>query len=103
MRQLPRMRVQMERAKGSLAGEQKKNGGELEQQYARLVEELDGMARELEPMIESLEDADERVAMRLRYVERYRAEDVAYALAYCQRHTFRILERAEKRIEEMGK
>lgn len=101
MRQLPRMRVRMERVKGSAARDKRQGATELEQQYAVMVAELDSMGRELAPMIEQLQDANERAAMKLRYIERYKPDDVAYAMAYCQRHTMRILERAEKRIESM--
>lgn len=101
MRQLPRMRVRMERAKGSAARAKRQGPTELERQYAGMVAELDSMGRELEPMIEQLQDANERAAMKLRYIERYKPDDVAYAMAYCPRHTMRILERAEKRIESM--
>lgn len=101
MRQLPRMRVRMERMKGSTG--EKREAGELGRQYATVVAELDAMARELEPMIDRLQDANARAAMRLRYIERYKPDDVAYALAYCERHTLRILERAEKQIEDMAK
>lgn len=101
MRQLPRMRVRMERVKGSTTREKRQGATELERQYAGMVAELDSMGRELAPMIEQLQDANERAAMKLRYIERYKPDDVAYAMAYCQRHTMRILERAEKRIESM--
>lgn len=101
MRQLPRMRVRMERVKGSITREKQQGATELERQYAAMVDELDSMSRELAPMIEQLQDANERAVMKLRYIERYKPDDVAYAMAYCQRHTMRILERAEKRIESM--
>lgn len=101
MRKLPRMRVRMERVKGSTTRELCQGAEELERQYAGMVAELDSMGAELEPMIEQLQDANERAAMKLRYIERYKPDDVAFAMAYCQRHTMRILERAEKRIETM--
>lgn len=106
MRKLPRMRVRMERMRGS--GEAKSRvesneARELGRQYACMIADLDAMGRELEPLIDRLQDTDEWAAMRLRYVERYKVDDVAYALAYCERHTLRILERAEKKIEAMAK
>ena len=105
---IPRARHRLERAASKAAAMVRDgNGGQgemlLKQAEIRMAEitgELDAMARELQPMIAGLADADERTAMQLRYIDRYRPEDVADGMGYCERHAFRILERAEKRIEE---
>lgn len=70
--------------------------------YQEIVDELDRMADELRPMVEGLTDPDERTAMRLRYLERYRVEAIANGMAYCERHTFRILKRAEEKVMRMA-
>lgn len=105
---IPRARHRLERAATKAAAMVREGNGDegelllrqAEVSMAAIVGELDGMTRELQPMIALLEDADERTAMQLRYIDRYRPEDVADGMGYCERHAFRILKRAEKRIEE---
>ena len=70
-------------------------------EYDRVSSELKRMQDELAPLIDRLENPDERLAADLRYLKAYHPATVASCICLCDRHTYRILERAEKKLEAM--
>ena len=70
--------------------------------YAELLDELTELRAQLIPMIDRLRDPLERACMRMRYIDGYSVREIAYRMVYSERHIFRALESAEKRIVEMG-
>ena len=70
-------------------------------EYDRVSTELKMMQDALAPMIDRLENPNERLAADLRYIKAYHPATVASCICLSDRHTFRILERAEKKLEEM--
>lgn len=69
--------------------------------YERVSQELKAMQDELAPLIDALDNPDEHLAAYLRYIKGYRPSAVASCICYTDRHTFRILERAEKKLDAM--
>lgn len=67
----------------------------------RVTTELKQMQDALAPMIDALDDPMEHMAANLRYIKGLRPTTVASCICYTDRHTFRILERAEKKLEKM--
>lgn len=71
----------------------------LEAEKKQLMQELSAMREKLKRGIDALEDGTERRVMRVRYM--YGAgnslADTASMFGYCERHTRRILQRAEER------
>ena len=53
----------------------------------------------VETRIERLPDECERHAMRLRFIEGWRSDDIADSMSYCQRQIFRILKRGVLHME----
>ena len=70
-------------------------------EYNCVMSELKMMQMELAPMIDRLDNPDERLAANLRYIKAYHPATVASCICLSDRHTFRILERAEKKLEAM--
>ena len=50
---------------------------EVKRAYRETLGELEQMKRELDPLIDELENPDDRAVMRLRYIECYSPEDIA--------------------------
>lgn len=71
---------------------------ELKEAYAEVISELYNMRLELEPLISALENADLRAAMRLRYIEGRRPEEIADAICLADRTIYRYLVRAENEL-----
>lgn len=65
-----------------------------------IQDELAMMQAQLEPVIDLLTDPLARMAVRLRYIDRYSVRKIAYRLNYSEQHIFRVLSNAEKEIEE---
>ena len=65
-----------------------------------IQDELTMMQVQLEPVIDLLTDPLARMAVRLRYIDRYSVREIAYRLNYSEQHIFRVLSNAEKEIEE---
>ena len=89
--------------RGSSTGSQVEDGAILIE-YARqaldnITTELEGMRAELTPMIESLESPLQKNAMRMRYIEGHSVREIAYSLNYSEPHIFRILQIAERKIQ----
>lgn len=71
---------------------------ELEEAYIEVLEELRGMKRELSPLINTIENADLRAAMRLRYIDEHRPEEIADAIPLAERTVYRYLKQGEDEI-----
>lgn len=72
----------------------------LENEQMQVMQELTAMREELRPGIDSLVDGTERRVMRVRYMcgSGHSLKETASMFGYCERHTRRILQRAENRI-----
>jgi DNA-directed RNA polymerase specialized sigma24 family protein len=71
---------------------------ELEEAYIEVLEELRSMKRELSPLINTIENADLRAAMRLRYIDEHRPEEIADAIPLAERTVYRYLKQGEDEI-----
>ena len=71
---------------------------DLKEAYREVVKELENMRTELDPLIDTLEDADDRAVMRLRYIQGFSPEDIAEAIHRVDRTIYYYLSRAEDRI-----
>lgn len=71
---------------------------ELEEAYIEVLEELRNMKRELSPLINTIENADLRAAMRLRYIDEHRPEEIADAIPLAERTVYRYLKQGEDEI-----
>ena len=67
----------------------------LNDAYAEVIDELNAMRNELDPLIATLDNADERAAMRLRYIKGYKPEDIASDRFRTARSIYYYLKRAE--------
>ena len=70
-------------------------------EYDRVKSELDRMRDELAPLIDALDNPNERLAANLRYIKGYRPPAVASCICYSDRQALRILENAEKHLDAM--
>ena len=66
--------------------------------YREVLKELEAMKAELDPLIDGLENADDRAVMRLRYIECYSPEDIAEAIHRTDRSVYYYLSRAEDQL-----
>lgn len=71
---------------------------ELKEEYSELINELTAMREELKPLIDTLENIDLRVVMRLRYIKGYSPEKIADAVTLADRTIYRYLVRAENEL-----
>lgn len=71
--------------------------------YHESLAELDNMRTELKPLIDILDDPDERAVMRMRYMNGYRPETIAIGIHVEERTVYRYLKLAEKKITECFK
>ena len=71
---------------------------EAKEAYRTLTHELVQMQVELAPLIDTLEDPLEREIMHFRYLDGLSVRKIAYQLNYSERHIFRKLKKAEKKI-----
>ena len=70
----------------------------VKQAYRETLEELEQMQRELDPLIDTLENPDDRAVMRLRYIECYSPEDIAEAIHRTDRSVYYYISRAEDQL-----
>ena len=68
--------------------------------YRETVKELDDMKAELDPLIDTLENADDRAVMRLRYIKGFSPEDIAEAIHRTARSIYYYLSRAENQLSK---
>ena len=71
---------------------------ELTEAYSEVLTELSVMRQDLEPMISTLNNADDRAVMRLRYIKGFSAEDIAEAVHRTDRAIYYYLSRAEDEL-----
>ena len=71
---------------------------EVKQAYREVLGELEQMQNELDPLIDNLENPDDRAVMRLRYIECYSPEDIAEAIHRTDRSVYYYLSRAEDQL-----
>jgi DNA-directed RNA polymerase specialized sigma24 family protein len=71
---------------------------EIKQAYREVLADLEQMQRELDPLIDTLENPDDRAVMRLRYIECYSPEDIAEAIHRTDRSVYYYLSRAEDQL-----
>ena len=64
-------------------------------------EELKEMRDILEPIIDRINDPDERAIMRLRYLKGYGTESISNAIYKTERAVYYVLSRVEKRLAKM--
>ena len=74
---------------------------DLDAAYAEVTERLGEMRKELAPLIWSLENANDRAVMRLRYIQGYKPEDISDAIYLTERMIYYILSRAERQLARM--
>ena len=74
---------------------------EVNDAYREVFDELVAMQKELDPLIDSLERADDRAVMRLRYIKGYSPEDIAEAIHRTDRAIYYYLSRAEDHLARM--
>lgn len=71
---------------------------EAKEALQKLLGELQELRREAEPCINTLDDPFQRTVMKLRYLDGYNVQKIAIELHYSDRHIFRLLKQAEKKI-----
>lgn len=71
---------------------------DLQEAYAEVLSELHDMRAALDPLIDELENADDRAVMRLRYIKGFSPEDIAEAIHRSDRSIYYYLSRAENEI-----
>lgn len=71
---------------------------DLKEAYAEVLSELHDMRVILDPLINELENADDRAVMRLRYIKGYSPEDIADAIHRSDRSIYYYLSRAEDQL-----
>lgn len=90
--------------RGSGGGSQVEEGAMLlmlaREKYESMKAELREMQEALSPIIENMEDPLQRNAMRMRYMEGRSVREIAYCLNYSEQHIFRLLQRAENRLQK---
>lgn len=74
---------------------------ELKDAYREVLEELEKMRDELDPLISSLKNADDRAVMRLRYIKGYCPEDISDAVCLTERMVYYILRRSENALARL--
>ena len=74
---------------------------ELEEAYAEALNELKEMRQQLEPLIDTLEDARLSATMRLRYISGYSQDEIADSIYVADRTVRRYLFQAEKELCKM--
>lgn len=62
---------------------------------------LKAMRKELEPLIDSMEDPLQQSALRLRYIDGKSVREIAYVLSYSEQHIFRVLQQGERNVNTM--
>lgn len=71
---------------------------EIKAAYKEVLDELEGMRKELDPLINNLDNPDDRAVMRLRYINGFSPEDIAEAINRTDRSIYYYLSRAEDQL-----
>lgn len=71
---------------------------EIKAAYREVLDDLERMRNELDPLINALENPDDRAVMRLRYINGFSPEDIAEAIHRTDRSIYCYLSRAEDQL-----
>lgn len=71
---------------------------ELRDAYREIVDEITSLQAALDPLISTLDNADDRAVMRLRYIKGFSPEDIAEAIHRTDRSVYYYLSRAEDQL-----
>ena len=71
---------------------------EIKAVYREVLGELERMRNELDPLIDDLDNPDDRAVMRLRYIKGFSPEDIAEAIHRTDRSIYNYLSRAEDQL-----
>ena len=71
---------------------------ELKEAYSEVLNELEEMRKTLDPLINDLENPDDRAVIRLRYIKGFSPEDIADAICKTDRSVYYYLSRAEDQL-----
>lgn len=71
---------------------------EIKAAYREVLDDLERMRNELDPLINALENPDDRAVMRLRYINGFSPEDIAEAIHRTDRSIYYYLSRAEDQL-----
>lgn len=74
------------------------NISEIKAAYREVLDELERNRNELDPLISSLDNPDDRAVMRLRYIKGFSPEDIAEAIHRTPRSIYYYLARAEDQL-----
>lgn len=72
----------------------------LKEQHEKTLGELKAERRTIAPGIHALKDGNQRTAMTLRYMKNMRITEIGNTMGYSERQVFRILERAENKVQQ---
>lgn len=71
---------------------------ELRDAYREIMDEITSLQAALDPLISTLDNADDRAVMRLRYIKGFSPEDIAEAIHRTDRSVYYYLSRAEDQL-----
>ena len=71
---------------------------DIKEAYREVLDTLQRMRDELDPLLDSLENPDDRAVMRLRYIKGFSPEDIADAIHRTDRSIYYYLSRAEDQL-----
>jgi RNA polymerase sigma factor (sigma-70 family) len=90
--------------RGSGGGSQTEEGALLvmlaREKYDTMQAELNELQARLSPYIKNMDDALQKNVLRMRYIECRSVREIAYCLNYSEQHIFRILQKAETKVEK---
>lgn len=72
----------------------------LKDQHEKTLAELKTERGTIAPGIRALKDGNQRTAMTLRYMKNMRITEIGNTMGYSERQVFRILERAETKVQQ---
>lgn len=70
----------------------------LKEAHEATLKELKKEQASIMPAIRALRDGNQRIALKMRYMENMRIWEIGNAMGYSDRQVFRILERAENKV-----
>ena len=71
---------------------------EIKEAYHETLDTLEQMQQALDPLIDTLDNPDDRAVMRLRYIRGYSPEDIAEGIHRTDRSVYYYLSRAEDQL-----
>lgn len=74
---------------------------DLENTLSKVAEKLTGMQKELDPMIDKLDDPEGRMIIRLRYIKNYAPEDISRIVSLPRRMIYYILGISENQLMQI--